>query len=86
MAGWLAVTIVAVVQAALRLASGAVAVWQQHASARANCLVMQTAASSQVVLCDIRPNGAMVLVIPQWQAVSQKTGVTEAKCEGMSEI
>lgn len=61
---WLPVVVVAVVQLVVRLARIAGLIWHERVSAKLRCDQMRTAAASGVVLCEWRPSGAGLVIIP----------------------
>lgn len=65
MTEWLPVAVLAAVQIVLRMINIAGMIWREHVHARSNCLQMRTASSSRIVLCELRSDGAMLLVVPQ---------------------
>lgn len=76
MTEWLPVVILTAVQIILRLVNVAGMIWREHVHARANCVQMRTASSSHVVLCELQPDGAMLLVVPQREASRGEAEVT----------
>ena len=61
---WLLIVVAAVTVVLWRLVGVAGIIWQEWARVTAHCAQMETAASTGAMLCERRPDGTTLLVMP----------------------
>ncbi len=61
---WLLIVVVAVTVVLWRLVGVAGVIWQEWARVTAHCAQMEAAASTGAMLCERRPDGTTLLVMP----------------------
>jgi hypothetical protein len=84
---WLLVAVLPVARIAARLVSVAGMIWQERASAKANCEQMQSASAGRVVFWEQRGDGTALLIVPHDlpnHITDAASGTTGAGPEGAS--